>query len=112
MADYSSLIQDQGGSTNAAMQEMAGTTLSRNLKPLARDGLVRIQPGDDRRTRYVAITEAGQTVLEEARPLWQSVQARVVTEAGEERVERVLAERAGLLGTLRVVGSHSEVGSR
>ncbi len=96
----------------AAMQEIAGTTLSRNLKPLVRDGLVRIQPGDDRRTRHVAITEAGQAVLEEARPLWQSVQARVVTEAGEERVERVLAELAGLLGTLRVVGSHSEDGSR
>ncbi len=85
----------------AAMQEMAGTTLSRNLKPLVRDGLVRIAPGDDRCTRHVAITEAGQAVLEEARPLWHSVQARVVAEVGEERVERLLAELADVAGHLR-----------
>lgn len=85
----------------AAMQEMARTTLSRNLKPLVRDGLVRIAAGDDRRTRLVAITEAGQTVLEEARPLWQSVQGRVVAEVGEERVERLLAELADVVGRMR-----------
>lgn len=85
----------------AAMQEMAGTTLSRNVKPLVRDGLVRIEPGHDRRTRFVAITENGETVLEEARPLWRSVQAQVVAEAGEERVERLLGELADLLGRLR-----------
>ena len=85
----------------AAMQEMAGTTLSRNLKPLVRDGLVRIAPGDDRRTRYVAITEAGEAVLAGARPLWRSVQARVAAEIGEERVERLLAELADVVGRLR-----------
>ena len=85
----------------AAMQEMAATTLSRNLKPLARDGLVRIAPGDDRRTRHVAITEAGETVLEQARPLWRSVQGRLVAEVGEERVERLLAELADVAGRLR-----------
>jgi DNA-binding MarR family transcriptional regulator len=85
----------------AAMQEMAGTTLSRNLKPLVRDGLVRIEPGNDRRTRHEAITEAGQAVLEEARPLWHSVQARVVAEVGEERVERLLTEIADVAGHLR-----------
>jgi DNA-binding MarR family transcriptional regulator len=44
----------------AAMQEMAGTTLTRNLKQLVRDGLVRIAPGDDRRTQFDAIIEAGR----------------------------------------------------
>ncbi len=85
----------------AAQQEMAGTTLSRTLKPLARDGLVRIVPGEDRRTRYVAITEAGEAALEEARPLWRSVQEHVVTEVGPERVERLLAELAEVTGRLR-----------
>ncbi len=96
----------------AAMQEMAGTTLSRNLKPLARDGLVRIAPGDDRRTRYVAITEAGDAVLEEARPLWRSVQERVVANVGEERVERLLGELGELLGDLRAADSQSVNDSR
>jgi DNA-binding MarR family transcriptional regulator len=96
----------------AAMQEMAGTTLSRNLKPLARDGLVRIEPGDDRRTRYVAITARGASVLEEARPLWRSVQERVVAEVGEERVERLLGELGEVLGQLRAAGSHAGNRSR
>lgn len=96
----------------AAMQEMAGTTLSRTLKPLARDGLVRIQPGEDRRTRYVAITETGEAVLEEARPLWRSVQERVVAEVGEERVERLLGELGEVLGQLRAADSHAGDRSR
>jgi DNA-binding MarR family transcriptional regulator len=73
----------------AAMQEMAGTTLSRTLKPLIRDGLVRIAPGADRRTRRVAITRAGEAALDKARPLWRSAQERVVAEMGEESVASV-----------------------
>lgn len=85
----------------ADLQEMASTTLSRNLKPLVRDGLVRIEPGDDRRTRYVAITPKGETVLETARPLWRAVQSRVVAEVGEDRVDRLLRELSDLVAHLR-----------
>ncbi len=85
----------------ASAQAMAGTTLSRNLKPLERDGLVRIEPGQDRRTRHVAITPAGQEALARARPLWRSVQERVIAEAGEERVERLLDELNDLLERLQ-----------
>jgi DNA-binding MarR family transcriptional regulator len=84
----------------AARQEMAGTTLSRTLKPLARDGLVRIEPGDDRRTRLVAITPEGELALERARPLWRSVQGRIVADVGEERAERLLAELGNLVARL------------
>lgn len=84
----------------AERQEMAGTTLSRTLKPLARDGLVRIEPGDDRRTRLVAITPEGEAALERARPLWCSVQDRVVADLGEERAEHLLAELAHLMARL------------
>lgn len=85
----------------AARQEMASTTLSRNLKPLERDGLIRIAPGEDRRTRYVAITPEGQAALERARPLWRSVQERVVAEVGQERVDQLLGELADLTARLR-----------
>ena len=85
----------------AEMQEMAGTTLSRNLKPLVRDGLVRIEPGVDRRTRYVTITPEGLATLERARPLWRAVQARVVADLGEERIDRLLGELADLVAHLR-----------
>ncbi len=85
----------------ASAQEMAGTTLSRNLKPLVRDGLVRIEPGQDRRTRYVALTPAGEAALERARPLWRSVQERVIAEVGDDQVERLLGELTELLERLR-----------
>ena len=85
----------------AVLQEMAGTTLSRNLKPLVRDGLVVIEQGKDRRTRHVAITPEGQFALERARPLWQSVQERVVAEVGQDRVDRLLEELAELTARVR-----------
>ena len=85
----------------AAAQLMAGTTLSRNLAPLVRDGLVRIDPGLDRRTRFVSITPEGLAEIERARPLWQSVQAHVVAEFGDERSRRLLAELSELVAQLR-----------
>ncbi len=86
----------------ANMQGMAGTTLSRNLKPLLRDGLVRIAPGGDRRTHLVSITTKGDALLERARPLWQSVQADLVADVGAERIERLLEELSTLVMRLRV----------
>src|SRR5690606_31076543 len=70
----------------AEAQLMAPATLSRNLKPLQRDGLVTIAPGEDRRTRYVALTDAGREALERARPLWRAMQDRVEAKLGAERV--------------------------
>ena len=85
----------------AETQVMAGTTLTRNLMPLARDGLVRIEPGRDRRTRYVSITLEGEAALERARPLWRSVQERVIAETGADRVDRLLADLADLIDHVR-----------
>ena len=80
---------------------MAGTTLTRNLTPLLRDGLIRIEPGEDRRTRFVSITPEGESVLERARPLWRSAQAQVVAAAGNDRIEHLLAELSDLVARLR-----------
>jgi DNA-binding MarR family transcriptional regulator len=44
---------------------MDRTTLTRNVHPLERDGLVRIEHGPDRRERYMRLTVAG---TQEARP--------------------------------------------
>ncbi len=85
----------------AMLQGMAPATLSRNLQPLARDGLVCIEPGEDRRTRLVAITPCGEDALAEARPLWQSIQTRVVEELGEARAEGLINELADVLALLR-----------
>jgi DNA-binding MarR family transcriptional regulator len=50
------------------------TTLTRNLSPLVRKGLVRIDGGEDRRVRKVAITRAGEEAARRAFPFWKKAQ--------------------------------------
>ncbi len=85
----------------AEAQLMSPATLSRNLKPLQRDGLVRIAPGKDRRTRYVELTSTGSAALDTARPLWRAVQAQVRETAGTERIELLVSELQSLVAELR-----------
>jgi DNA-binding MarR family transcriptional regulator len=59
---------------------MDRTTLTRDLKPLVTEGLLKVSAGDDRRTRVVRLTRAGARRLEQAIPLWQRVQAQVIGE--------------------------------
>jgi DNA-binding MarR family transcriptional regulator len=68
------------------------TTLSRNLKPLVRGGLLEVRPGKDGRTRLVRLTPAGEQALEEAYPLWQQAQREIVGVLGEERHEALLGD--------------------
>jgi DNA-binding MarR family transcriptional regulator len=50
------------------------TTLTRNLRPLIRDGFVRVDEGEDRRVRKVAITPAGEEAARRAYPFWKKAQ--------------------------------------
>jgi DNA-binding MarR family transcriptional regulator len=78
----------------AERMAMDRTTLSRNLKPLVRNGLLEVRPGEDGRTRLVWITAAGEQALEEAYPLWQQAQQEIVGVLGEERHEALLGDVA------------------
>jgi DNA-binding MarR family transcriptional regulator len=71
---------------------MDRTTLTRNLKPLEKKGLIRVVPGDDQRTRIVNLTTRGQEVLTKALPLWEKTQARVIEELGRERWKSLQAD--------------------
>ena len=50
------------------------TTLTRNLRPLVRDRLVRIDEGEDRRVHRVAITAQGEEAARRAFPFWKKAQ--------------------------------------
>ena len=78
----------------AERMAMDRTTLSRNLKPLVRSGLLEMQPGEDGRTRLVRLTPAGEQALEEAYPLWQQAQQETISALGEERHEALLSDVA------------------
>lgn len=61
------------------------TTLTRNLKPMVRDGLVNIRTEKDQRVRVVELTSKGTKKFKEAYPLWVDVQSRLVDGIGSER---------------------------
>ena len=65
---------------------MDRTTLGRDLKPLVAQGLVRISPGEDRRTRRLELTATGQAKRREIIPLWEQAQAKIIAQGlGHER---------------------------
>ncbi|MCJ2095973.1 MarR family winged helix-turn-helix transcriptional regulator [Methylobacterium sp. J-072] len=61
----------------AAEAVLERTTMGRNLDPLERRGLVKIEAGRDARERIVSLTDAGREAVAAATPYWQAAQARI-----------------------------------
>lgn len=79
----------------AALLAMDRSTVTANLKPLERAGLVTISvDAKDRRGRRAALTDAGRALLARATPVWVDEHARVEAELGRDAEEL----RAGLRG--------------
>lgn len=68
------------------------TTLARNLRPLERRGLIALAPGEDRRTRLVRVTPAGDKLLKEATTSWRSVQASFKKRLHDGEFDRTLRQ--------------------
>lgn len=61
----------------SAVLAMDRTTVTANLKPLERRGLVEVQMDDhDRRSRRLKLTAAGRRLLAEAMPIWEKTQSK------------------------------------
>jgi len=71
---------------------MERTTLVRNLRPLQRDGLVKINGGGRGRLVEVAITAKGRKQIEKITPAWKSAQRAVVKTLGEKRWSAILSD--------------------
>jgi DNA-binding MarR family transcriptional regulator len=67
----------------AAAIGMHASTTPRLVAPLGRQGLVRSQPGTDRRERLLAITAKGRAKLIRAYPRWAEVQRRIMGQIGD-----------------------------
>ena len=75
-----------GRTTNKQLQEVLvldQTTLSRNLKPLLRDGFILAQEGDDRRVKVLSLSKDGEKLFELAQSQWQQAQIEVKEKLGE-----------------------------
>jgi DNA-binding MarR family transcriptional regulator len=72
---------------NALAEEMITdrTTLARNIQPLERDGLIRIEASAaDRRAKELHLTKAGEKRLQEALKGWSQAQARFEASFGSK----------------------------
>jgi DNA-binding MarR family transcriptional regulator len=77
----------------AKMLVMDRTTLARDLKPLERQGFVKVSIDTaDNRVRLAMITEQGREALKNAAPLWREAQQRMTQVFGEERLLRIISE--------------------
>jgi DNA-binding MarR family transcriptional regulator len=81
----------------ARLAVMDRTTLTRNLRPLEKQGLIRVEYGEDRRERRVTLTVRGQQTLAKAVPLWEQEQARVAHGFGYERLAHLFADLTELV---------------
>ena len=68
------------------------TTIGRNLRPLEKQGLLTLTPGNDQRTRVVTLTKQGEEALLRVVPKWEQAQAHMVTGIGQEQVAAFLKE--------------------
>ncbi|KAA0121925.1 MarR family transcriptional regulator [Methylobacterium sp. P1-11] len=80
------LIRDEAPTIGALAHDLASdrTTITANLKPLERRGLLAIQPdAEDRRIRRVVPTDEGRALLARAYPLWENAQAACAGQLGK-----------------------------
>jgi DNA-binding MarR family transcriptional regulator len=80
---------------------MDRTTLTRNLRLLEQQGLIRIDRGEDRREREVRLTDRGRDILAHMYLIWKEVQAEVAKRFGSDRLARLLAELSALVEVTR-----------
>jgi DNA-binding MarR family transcriptional regulator len=80
---------------------MDRTTLSRNLKPLEKSELVKVEPGQDRRERIVTLTDSGEAVLIKAYPLWEDAQHRIINGLNQKGLDALLTSLSDVVALTR-----------
>ena len=83
---------------------MDRTTLTRNLKPLEREGLlIVVSVKDDQRSREVSITSKGLKQLEQTIPFWQEAQNLTEKALSTSRLDRMLGDlKAAVRATAKI----------
>ncbi|MEM9775817.1 MAG: MarR family winged helix-turn-helix transcriptional regulator [Chloroflexota bacterium] len=74
----------------AQFMGMDQTTVTRNVNVLKKDGYLQVVPGDDKRTRFIQLTEKGMTAVRETHPKWLEAQTKLWKELGDEKATQLL----------------------
>ena len=79
-------------SSVANLLAMDRTTLTANIKPLERRGLLTVTiPETDKRSRCLSLTDAGRTLLREAFPTWKAAHEKAEELIGASDAHRLRA---------------------
>jgi DNA-binding MarR family transcriptional regulator len=77
------------------------TTLTRNLKLLEEENLIEKVQGEDKRSRFIKLSEKGQAALDKALPYWEEAQNRIVNGVGQEKFRAMLKDIGLLLNVAK-----------
>ena len=100
-------VKDAGPVSMTRLADILGmdrTTLNRDLKPLLRDGLVRVKKGRDRRVRLVSLTKVGKTKVRAGFPIWRRLQDQLHEGMGKKHwksLRKELSRTSHVVGTER-----------
>ena len=81
---------------------MDRTTLTRNLKPLAKMELITIIHTVDKRSKAYALTDKGKNLLVNSIPLWKAAQDNVINGIGYEEYKDIISKLENLLKMLNL----------
>ncbi|SCM76437.1 conserved hypothetical protein [uncultured Pleomorphomonas sp.] len=82
----------------AELLAMDRTTLTANLKPLERDGLIEVRPdNEDRRARRLVLTEKGCALLARAVPIWTKTHLDIESRLAAGSADRLRTDLTALL---------------
>jgi DNA-binding MarR family transcriptional regulator len=84
---------------------MDRTTLTRNLKPLEKMGLISIVQTLDKRSKAYILTPEGEQIVERCVPLWQHAQDSVVNGLTTETYHNLVNKLTSLLS---ITGNHKD----
>lgn len=84
---------------------MDRTTTGRAIRPLERDGLVRIGAAEDGRKRVVGLTAAGRKRVNEARDAWRQAQEQFEQALGPESARSLRAAMSEVVKAIPETGA-------
>lgn len=93
-------VREMQQTTNAKLQELLvleQTTLTRGLKPLIRDGYIKIETGMDKREKLLSLTPEGKGLYNRADKKWQQAQDAVIRKLGRKTSEQMIEMNKALV---------------
>jgi DNA-binding MarR family transcriptional regulator len=80
---------------------MDRSTLTRNLKPLLAQGLLRLSRADNGKHKSVELTAEGRAALVKSVPFWEHAQNHLVTRSGPDDWNRIMGDLNGIVEATR-----------